>query len=263
MGKRKPPPAFEVLFEGSGILPEKIPLSTLSRALSAVQRMAAGENPQLGEDEEDDVLSLLGVKRGSARFECAATMPDRAIANLRLVGAVLDAPDQADAIAYAFSPIEDLSAIAKSLGCTITLRRAGERSAVLAKIEPDTFGKVARSLLLEGDTTITGRVVRAGGSTDMRAALRIPSQARLLYCKVKTPEAVRKLGERLYEYVVVAGKARWIRASWRVVSFEIHDVFQPQTGSLKDAFAAIRDAGGKEWDRIADPRRFLREVTGD
>ncbi len=50
MRPKKPPPLFEVRFEGPGIYPEKIPLRSLVTTLSAVQRLAAGSAP-IDEDE--------------------------------------------------------------------------------------------------------------------------------------------------------------------------------------------------------------------
>jgi len=215
-------------------------------------------------EDADDSVSLLKVRRGSAHFVCAAKQPERALSNLRLAGQLLNSPDQADQLAYAFTPIEELSAIARSLGCTITLRPADERQAVLATIEPETFGRLASQLLLEGDTTITGRVERVGGATEMRCALRVAFQHRLLYCRVVGEDAVRKLGQSLYEDVAVSGTARWIRNSWRIVAFTVRDVApQPKPGSLAEAFGAIREAGGKGWGRYRDPRKHLQEVSGD
>jgi len=263
MRPKKPSAAFEVLFEGQDIVPEAIPLTVLSRSFSAVQRLASGDELVPDVEESEHYVSLLSVKRGSARFECAAKSPQMAVTNLRLVGAMMSAPEVSDDIAFAFNPLEDLSAVARSLGCTITLRAADDRRTVLAKIEPDTFGRVARSLLLEGDTTITGRVERAGGAIEMRCALRVSFQHTLLYCRVESEEAVRKLGERLYQNVAVSGQAKWIRGSWRVVHFTIRDVQQPHAGSVDEAFAALRAAGGDAWDRIPDPQKFLRDTTGD
>jgi hypothetical protein len=94
----------------------------------------------------------------------------------------------------------------------------------------------------------------------MRCALRVAFQPRLLYCKVATSEVARQLGDRLYQDVVVEGAARWLKNNWRIVSFMIRGVSQPQSGSLSEAFRALHEAGGKGWDEIDDPRSCLEEV---
>ena len=53
MALKRPPPIFEILFEGTGPLPEKIPVATLASTLSAVQRLAEGE-PTFEDDDEED-----------------------------------------------------------------------------------------------------------------------------------------------------------------------------------------------------------------
>lgn len=260
MQPKKPPPAFEVWFEGRGILPENIPLTTLSRALSAVQRLATGETAT--DEERDNALSLLDIKRGSARFAVAARSPHVALANLRHIGSIVENHAIADQIAFAFNPIEELSAVAKSLGCKIIIRPSKARD-VIATIEPLTYSRLASALLIEGSTTITGIVQRVGGAGEMRCALRVTFQSHLLYCNVATTELARELGQRLYESVAVSGTARWIRNSWSVVSFTIREMYQPEPGSLREAFKELREAGGKAWDDIADPVEYLRRVTGD
>src|SRR5690348_4375649 len=123
MQPRKPPPAFEVWFEAKGLHPESIPLTTLSRALSAVQRLVSGDSRDRDEEETEspeNPLSLMNVKRGSAVFDVAAKSPDDAIQNLRIVGTSVEKMQNADKVAFAFNPIEDLSAVAKSLDCKIT-----------------------------------------------------------------------------------------------------------------------------------------------
>jgi hypothetical protein len=160
------------------------------------------------------------------------------------------------------SPIEDLSAIAKSLGCKIVIK-SSEDSDILATIEPSTYEKVSESLLVSGDTSITGTVERVGGATDTRCALRVDFQPNLLYCGVATKEVARKLGERLYQSVVVTGTAHWLRGNWRVMRFRINEMYQPIATNLLEAVQEIRKAGGSGWDKIGNPAKFLREVGGD
>ena len=80
MALKHPLPIFEILFDGPGLYPEKIPVATLASTLSAVQRLAEGE-PILEEEEgveqpetiEDDrSLRLLDIKRGSAVFRISS-----------------------------------------------------------------------------------------------------------------------------------------------------------------------------------------------
>lgn len=266
MPRKSPPPIFEVVFSGPGIYPEKIPLGALARALSAIQRLASGkELPDEEEEAEESSLRLLNVLRGSAVFRFACPTPNAATAAvkyLRLAGAVLDDPEDVGNNDYVINPIERLSATAKSLDCCIIVKQPGHGSPVLARIEPTSFEKISKSVFIEGETSLAGEVKRVGGATDVRCALRVPFQQRLLFCTVATKDVARKLGDNLYKTVVVEGKARWIKTSWRVHTFRIDDVEELKPGSLREALEALREAGGNGWDKIDDPVKFLQEVTG-
>jgi hypothetical protein len=74
---------------------------------------------------------------------------------------------------------------------------------------------------------------------------------------------VRKLGQFLYEKVVVDGTARWLKNSWKVYSFTIKAVHKPKDGSIHEALKALHDAGGSGWDDVEDPKAYLEEASGE
>jgi len=274
MRPKKPPPLFEVRFEGPGIYPEKIPLRSLVTTLSAVQRLAAGSAPidedeteEEKEGEEEESLRLLNVKRGSAVFQISAPTtsdPRPALQRLRVVGDFLEnREDDVENIDYALSPIKDLSATARSLNCTIALREARGDKGVLAVFQPNSYESISKSFLVEGETSFVGTVQRVGGATDVKCGLRVGFQNRMLICRVPEKDVARTIGKSLYEDVVVHGSASWLKKSWRMVSFTINSVTQPAQGSILEAFDALREAGGKSWDAINDPAAYLKEVAGE
>jgi hypothetical protein len=265
---KKPSPVFEVLFDGKGVYPEAIPLGTLTQTLSAIRRLAAGADTSPEEDDEDNdaqdncSIRLVGVKRGSAVFQFVGKSADSDLANLRGAGKVLTTPEDLGDNDYVLRPIEILSATAKRLNCTLVVREASAAKKVLARIEPSSYEQIAGRIFLTGETSFSGRVERVGGATTTRCALRVSFQHRLLYCKVGSEDVARQLGERLYKEVVVTGQAQWLRNRWKVVDFTVNSVYQPQTGSIVEAFHALREAGGKGWDGIDDPKALLEEVSG-
>jgi hypothetical protein len=264
--QKRPSPVFEVLFDGKGIYPELIPLGTLTQTLSAIRRLASG-SAITDEDEEegsseDASIRLLDVKRGSAVFRFVGPSAVSDLAHLRGVGKVLEVPEELGDNDYVLRPIELLSTIARRLGCSVVVREADAQKAVLAKIEPTSYEQIAGRLFLTGETAISGHVERVGGATSRRCALRVAFQSRLLFCRVATEEVARQLGGKLYQDVAVAGTARWLRNSWKVVHFTINSVSQPEAGSLPEAFKALRKAGGHSWDDVTDPRLYIEEITG-
>src|SRR5262249_31362146 len=152
---------------------------------------------------------------------------------LRVVGRFLEETNEDDdEIEHALSPIRDLSATARSLGCTISFREATGTKAVLARVEATSYDKIAKALLVTGETSFMGNVQRVGGATDVRCGLRVAFQNRMLICRVGSKEVARAIGNHLYEDVVVQGTAHWLKNTWRIVSFTISGVVQPRQGSI-------------------------------
>lgn len=262
MSSKRPPAVFEALFEGAGIYPESIPMGVLAHTLAAVQRLASGLD-SVDKAMPDGNIGLVKVKRGSAVFQFTAPTPELALTHLRETGTVLRNPEQIGERDYMLNPVEDLSAVARSLGCTIVLRKSGDNHAVLARIGPDSYADIAEKLLIKGDTTITGKVMRVGGAVENKCGLRIPSRPRMLYCRVGTRSVARKLGQKLYEVVVVQGTAVWLKTNWRIAHFTINEVYQPKMKSASETIEALRNAGGAGWDEIDDPEKYLEEVSGE
>ena len=187
MSKKKPPSAFEVVFEGPGIYPEKIPIGKLARALSAVQRLASGQEQEEEDavESQEDRIRLLGVRRGSAAYQFSAPQPHIAISHLRDAGKVLDDPESLGENEYVLSPVEELSNVAKSLECMIVMRAPGKDGVVLARIGPRSFSAVSEKLFIHGETAIIGRVERVGGAdrTEMRPSYSIPITHAYLSCR--------------------------------------------------------------------------------
>jgi hypothetical protein len=251
-------PALEVKFEGGDVSPDKILVADLAKVIEAVQRLAAGQIPDDSTTlPEQEKLRLVSVRRGSARYALAGPSRDLAGANLRILGEVIERPDQFGDNDYLLHPVYELSRAAAKLKCQISIREPGSRGVVLARIGSDTYTNLTKSVLVSGQTEFGGKVERVGGATRSRCGLRVAFQKRMLICRVPKSTVARTLGENLYKRVVVSGEAAWIRTNWRVYAFRVQSVRPLKEGSLADKIQAIRQAGGSDWDRIKDVRAYL------
>jgi Fe-S cluster biosynthesis and repair protein YggX len=265
MTVKPPSPTFEIQLRGPGVVPEDVPLHYLSDVLAAVQRLASGRDPDddVGDEDAEDVddsIGLLKVKRGSAIFQCVAKNPRIALKNLSGAGRFINDPavDEEDRFAFALKPIHTLSAIANSLDCDILIRDLDHKQRFLVAVDSDSFKRVSRSVLVSGETTLIGRVQRVGGATRMRCALRVQEMHRLLYCDVATQEVSRQLGSKIYQEVEATGVAKWLQRSWRLYDFRIESIKNaPERKPLRQGLEALREAGGKVWERIENPQEVL------
>src|SRR5262249_34051251 len=130
MPHRKPLPFFDAVFSGANLTPESIPINTVSRILSAINRLASGVDDADEEEDQDEAeedssqVRLLDIKRGSAVFRFTAQQPAQTLTRLKIVGDVLDNPDELGNNTYVLKPLEYLSSVAISLKCSITLRKS-------------------------------------------------------------------------------------------------------------------------------------------
>ncbi len=92
---KKTAPTFEVRFVAPGLLPEKVSLGYVSKALSAVQDLASGRDPlEVQVVPPEKTIGLISVRRGSAVYTCVSRAPEEAKANLAHVGALLSCSEE-------------------------------------------------------------------------------------------------------------------------------------------------------------------------
>jgi hypothetical protein len=260
---KTPAPTFEVRFVAPGLHPEKIPFRSVSDALAAIQDLASGRDPFASRHVPlEKQIGLLKVRRGSAVYSCVSRTPDEARQNLRLVGQMLSGlkgkPKEDDLMVSAFKPIETLSAIAKTVECRLEIYSAAKNESPIFTIEAGDFEKLSSRLLLKGDTTVLGTIVRVGGATGMRCLMRIPQRKHLLYCDVEDRKLVRHLGKHLYEQIAAVGTATWIHRSWHIYKFSLRAFTQPKLGDPAKSLAKLREAGLSAWDKIPDPDSYAK-----
>jgi hypothetical protein len=268
MASDSPQPTFSVRFVGDDIAPERIPLRAVNDALSAVQDIASARDPfEMGRVPPEKSIGLLDVRRGSAIYSCVARAPDEAKRNLSRFAAVLtdngETDAESDLLVSVLSSIQSLSEVAKSNRCRIEIDLLDGPQRFTFSVSEGDFTRLSKSLLLKGDTTVVGKIERAGGVTGMKCLLRVPGRRRALYCNVQSRDLVRRLGQHLYETIAATGSAVWIHRSWRIYKFTIHDFSQPQLGDGEQALKELRRAGLDAWDNVADPAALMEEMRGD
>lgn len=263
---------LEVRFERDGLFPEGVPLTSLSRALQAIHRLATGgvrrdeeEEEPAGEAEDLGPFQLVSVRRGSAVYRFAGQHPEAGWDRLRAAGLAVAGGDAGEgpSLEDMIYPIRELSRIARRLECEIEIRRPSRRRMTLARIGPGSFDTLASTLFVEGETEIAGQIKGVGGVESMRCRIRVPNRKDLLYCDVKGGDVARQLGGLLYQDVVVRGWASWLKRSWKLHGFTIHGVYRPRDMSFEEAMRGLRAAGGSGWDDVEDPEAFLREIRGE
>jgi hypothetical protein len=273
-------PDFVVRLVGSGVKPWTVPLRALSKLMDAIQRLVEQSEeedrevipaePQNQEEElipalGSNVLKLVQIRSSSAGYALATPYRESALNILSSTGRAIEDPSNSEWSAPTISSLKDVSEIAKSLGVKIEIRKPKKGSKlgdVIAKITPTTYTEVANAAFVRGQTTVFGTIERIGGAQDARCAVRVSEQSKLVYCDLASDELAKRLAPYLYQAVSLHGEATWLRTNWRLTNFEIRSFDPPKTGSFKDALADIWRAGGKAWDKVEDPDRFIAKLRG-
>ena len=96
----------------------------------------------------------------------------------------------------------------------------------------------------------------------MHCGVHLPNQTRMVICRVASADLVRELGRFMYQNVMLSGEATWLRHNWHIKYFKITGFEPPKTGSIREALQRIYDAGGKAWDEVKNPDKFIRDMRG-
>jgi hypothetical protein len=209
-------------------------------------------------------LHLIKVASGSARYCVSANDPTRTVRTLAEAGHALANPDSEEWNLDLLSPIEELSNIARSLGCAIEFKQPGRDGEVFATIDSDSYAALSATAFVTGESSVYGYLERVGGATDQRCGLRLPSQRRkMIYCTVQSEELIRRLGQHIYENILVSGTVTWFRREWRVKQICVKDFEPSKTGSVLDTLERIYEAGGQAWDDVDDPEGFIAEMRSE
>lgn len=271
--------SLEVALVGRGMSPNRIPVSSLVKILSSVQRLGSGASPwEKSEDEEEAVdkalshLRLTDVKKGSAVFSCYVDQADAVYGNLRTIDQVLQGrdDDSIDRLAYGYSSLKILGGVCRQYDCQVKIRLPGtvkNPGQSLLVVDADSVARVESELIIHGETSVAATIERAGGKTAKVMICVEPSRQRL-YCEVKNDAErtlVKTLAQNLYRLVGLSGEATWIRSNWRLIDLKITGASIPTTQSWREHRAEFMKIAGKGqgWGRFKDISAARRRLLGE
>jgi hypothetical protein len=275
VARKKPQPDFLIRLIGSNVKPWSVPMRSLGRVLAAVQRLVDQRDDLADADEEEksvDVsedetrtLRLLSVRADSAGYAVASKNKQVTLSILRETGRSIEEPNTANWHPSTVSSLDDLSQIAKQLGCHIELRSiddSGSSGDVIAVIRPSTFAEVQQRAFVRGHTSVYGRLERVGGATACKCGIHVRGRPKMLFCEITNPDLVCELGKYIYSDVVLSGEVVWYRFDQQIKTMFVSSFSPAKTELISEVAKKIRDAGGCAWDNIADPEAFSREMRG-
>jgi hypothetical protein len=113
---------------------------------------------------------------------------------------------------------------------------------------------------LQGTTTIQALCLRVGG-VQPKAELRLPNREKLLHAEL-TAEVARQLAQRLYEEVILEGRATWNVDPWEVEAFRVNRVTTYRKTDAVLAFKELSEAARGSWDEV-DALSYVHGLRSD
>lgn len=208
---------FTIRFSGEGMSPKTVRLGELAEVLRSIEDALAAI---MGLPPEEVVLGLVGVKAASAGYACA--LPSReAERALDAWSGAIQSSDFSTLPEAAIEPSRKILAFVRRKNCRAEFRKGNSRTP-LAQMTPDTVIDLFKCEPLIGHTTIYGYCQRVGG-TEPKLWMRLADRSAVTL-DVPSEELARELGQQLYRWIGVTGRAKWHAETRKLIELQVDDL---------------------------------------
>jgi hypothetical protein len=251
-------PQIAIKFVGRGMVPGMLRSRELADIIASFEEMLACVVADRHSNiEKDDVLvGLAAIGGGSIRLGFNTIMPSVVVAAYLSVASAVDKNDFTSLPSNSLTPLNRIVAFTRRYHCVAELFSPGTDEHI-ASITPETDTKI--SGLIQGQTTIYGRILRVGGKTPRVMIETIPGDT--LSCVVSL-EIARELGERLYEFAEFSGIASWNANDWKIAEFRIQSFTISSTKTPEQTMNELRSLVGRYFEGI-DAEAYVSFIRGE
>lgn len=243
----------------TGPKPDQVSARTLGEILIRMETALSELAKQTGLELPTDgpALSLVDVEEGSDLL--TFSIPESAAPAMSVISGAIAADEYSPLPRESHQGIYEVSETVRSAGWGLEILKETK-----AGIPPSTITP-ARGVpappkeevsTAHGTTTLLARCLRVGGATTPKVEVRPVQGGRALNLDVSENMA-KKLGHRLYEEVLLQGRATWEIPSWKMVEFQVQEVADFERVSPAAAFRELAALAGDTWDGV-DALEFVR-----
>jgi hypothetical protein len=243
----KPEPVIVVRLVG--VKPELVPLGAMTELIEAIQSLVKATGPN---------LSIFKIQRKSAAYQLTSPAdPGPIVARVKRCAKALSDPDS-HLQSYMLRGFDTINRILGALDCYMQVYSPVEKWKW--QMRQNEWPTVRERYCLEDDGVLIGELKRVGGASQNKCTIRVPFQKKLIYCHIENPDVARRLGQHLYGEVELRGRGIYFTRDWQLLSFKVTEFVVRKNKSWEDHYRDIREAGGRAWDNISDPKAFLEEM---
>jgi hypothetical protein len=247
-----------IKFVGRGMVPGTIRSRELADIINSFEEMLADVVVDRHSNiEKDDVLvGLATIGDGSIRLGFNTVMVSVVVAAYLSVASAVNKNDFTSLPQSSLTALNRIIAFTRRHHCVADLL-SPDTDERIASITPETDTKV--SGLVQGQTTIYGRILRVGGKTP-RVMIETMS-GDTLSCVVSL-EIARELGERLYEFAEFSGIASWSPNDWKIAEFRIQSFTVSSTKTPEQTINELRSLVGQYFEGV-DAEAYVSSIRGE
>lgn len=242
---------FELKLEGNNLVPSELSVHELADLLLAVERAVVKTAIHLEHtvDEDEAEISLIGISEGSTRLQFASLFA-AAITAFSVLGHAIATRTYTALPSPAIEALREIYDYAEERQAVIGLYSiANDQFSRLAEIRPDVDLNLPLLDIVRGNTVVYGKLTRVGG-TPPKARLKLLN-GEAISCFV-SEQLAKRIGNRLYEVIGLAGEARWDADDYALLHFKAHDIASYEEGSVREAVKQLRDSAGDAWQDVDD-----------
>jgi hypothetical protein len=240
------PPEMEIRVQG--LRPEDVSVSDLAKLLTAAEEAILGAIEGQG-DQAQVRVSLVRISRHSTGLHFATPTPRVVRPAFVQIAEAVRGSKILPLTSRSREGIRGLEDFSHRFGRVLEFRlpEEGKRTRPIATITPASTLFAYTADLIEGETSLYGKVERVGGSTP-RVVLRVAEKV-TVHCDV-SEEVAKELGHRLYTWVGVGGRAKWSPYDHSIESFRVERVLPYVDTPITDAVTKLGALIGEYWTGV-------------
>jgi hypothetical protein len=247
---------FQFSVDGSGLAPDNVRVNDLIELLRAFESAVSATAEMNAKSVESLDLFLVGVRDDGAALDLeigdygynAAAICARAVTT----GDMSIIPQKAR--------IGLLSIQKRACDHKWTVSWGDGNGMPIAVIAPDK--ELFSNVVVRGTTSLAGAIDRVGGSEFPTAKIVLNNGGQIT-ASVESKTLASRIGELLYDDVIVIGEATWSANDWSLLDFKITDV-KPldKNTDVLDTITALSNIAGDFWNGI-DPDDYIEQLRAD
>ena len=250
---------FELKLQGKDLVPSELSVHELTDLLLAVERAVvktAIHNEQ-SLDEDEATISLVGIAEGSTSLRFASALPATTTAFLQ-IGNAISTRSYADLPSATIDALREIYEYSEQREAVIGFYSSdNSHSHLLAEIRSDVDLKLPLVDIVRGTTTVYGKLTRVGGNPPKARLKLLDGEA--ISCFV-SERLAKRIGNRLYEVIGLAGEAKWDADDYALLSFKAHDITLYEESTLQQAIKELKESAGTAWQDVKDVNAFIDEL---